>query len=278
MNNELSSRIIATPSPFAKDNCLYIQEAGSLISLEPHISRRENLNSYLFFFVLGGKGHFFYDGKTFSLKQGDCVWVDCRRPYAHESSLESPWELKWVHFYGKGAAGFYRSFLNQEKPCIFTPTNGGTFNECLSSLYAVHKNNHPLKELLSNKYLTDIITACFTENTENHHREAFTCEKLEQIRDYLQHHFTENINLDMLSNLFFISKYHMAREYKKHFGITLINDLALLRISHAKSLLRFTRLSVDKISAECGYLDANYFIKVFKKLENMTPLEYRKKW
>lgn len=278
MKPENTSRIIATPSPFARENLLYVQEAGSLTNTAPHISRRKNLNSFLFFIVLGGKGKFCYENKVYPLRQGDCVWIDCRSSYAHESSREFPWELKWVHFYGKGACALYLNYLKQGKPVVFSPSNGGIFNGCLSALYSLHRNNHPQKELLSNKYLTDIITACFEENTDNHPKETHTSDKLEQIRNYLQQHYAEPVNLEMLSSHFYISKYYLAREYKKYFGVTLNNDLTLLRISHGKSLLRFSRLPVEQIALECGYQDANYFIKVFKKMENMTPLEYRKKW
>ena len=51
-----------------------------------------------------------------------------------------------------------------------------------------------------------------------------------------------------------------------------------MRLSRAKSLLRFSDSSVEEIAADCGFADAGYFIKVFKKAENMTPLEYRRKW
>ena len=41
-----SSRILATPTSFAKNNFLYVQEVGSLQSVSPHISRRDNLESF----------------------------------------------------------------------------------------------------------------------------------------------------------------------------------------------------------------------------------------
>ena len=43
-------------------------------------------------------------------------------------------------------------------------------------------------------------------------------------------------------------------------------------------LLRFTDKSIHEISEMCGIPDTNYFIKLFKSAENMTPSEYRQKW
>ena len=49
MSKAASDRILVTPSSYTKSQYLYIQEIGTLKSLEPHISQRKNLDSYLFF-------------------------------------------------------------------------------------------------------------------------------------------------------------------------------------------------------------------------------------
>lgn len=50
------------------------------------------------------------------------------------------------------------------------------------------------------------------------------------------------------------------------------------RITQAKNLLRFTDLTVDEISTAIGLNDANYLARRFRKVEGMSPGEYRKKW
>lgn len=276
--NTKAKRIIATPSLYTRTNCLYVQEIGSLISLSPHISRRENLESYLFVLVLTGRGRFFYNETVYDLKQGDCIWIDCTRPYSHESSSQSPWELKWVHFYGVGVDAFYRTYRELGHPFCFAPTGAGAFNQALSAMFSLHQQDAAQKELLCHKYLTDIITLCFLEHAEQAFEKSKTFTKLTAVREYLKEHYADTITLDELSTLFFISKFHLAREYKQLFGSTLMNDLTTFRLSQAKSLLRFTQQSVESIALSCGYQNANYFIKVFKRTENITPLEYRRKW
>ena len=49
------------------------------------------------------------------------------------------------------------------------------------------------------------------------------------------------------------------------------------RITQAKNLLRFTDLTVDEISTAIGLNDANYLARRFRKIEGMSPGEYRKK-
>lgn len=274
----VSKRMIATPTPYTRKNCLYVQEIGSLVSMEPHISRREDLKSYLLLLVMSGRGRFFHQGTVFPLKQGDCIWIDCAKPYSHESSPDSPWELKWVHFYGAGADVFYRTYREQGNPFCFSPANAGALNQALSTLFTLHHEDAPQKELLCHKYLTDIITLCFLEHAGQNAEKNRTFAKMASVREYLKEHYAQVITLDELASLFFISKYHLSREYKQYCGTTLMNDLTALRLSHAKSLLRFTNESIESTAVSCGYQNANYFIKVFKRSEGITPLEYRRKW
>jgi len=64
----------------------------------------------------------------------------------------------------------------------------------------------------------------------------------------------------------------------EQFGCTINHYQIQLRITHAKHLLRFSDYSIDKISGECGIDDPNYFSRIFKKVEGLTPNEYRNKW
>ena len=108
-----SQRILHTPSAYARKHLCYIQEAGRLKSLKPHISSREGLESFLFLHVISGSGTLTAMGKCFDLKSGDMALIDCREHYEHCSSEEDPWELEWVHFDGAKAEAFYGVFLKK---------------------------------------------------------------------------------------------------------------------------------------------------------------------
>lgn len=278
MAKSTSNRIITTPSSYAKEHYLYVQEVGTLQSLEPHVSRRQNLNSYLFFIVLQGSGYVSYDNTRFDIAAGDCVWLDCSKPYSHESSAKDPWSLMWVHFYGNEASYFYADYLKHGCSFLFHPQNTTAFTDILQHLYQIHCAKSSFMELYANRYITDLITLCFTENIMENAEKSSIPVKLEQVHNYLDEHYAEKINLEALSSRFFISKFHLSREYKKVYGMTIGNAITSKRISHAKAMLRFTDASVETIALECGFQDTGYFIKVFKKYENMTPLDYRRKW
>jgi len=276
MKQEISSRIIATPTGFAKDHFLFLQEVGAHQNTTAHISRRNSLNSYLFFIVTEGSGRIQYLGENHILKTGDCVFLDCNQKYEHESSQTSPWKLTWVHFYGLQAHMLYEYYLSHDGKSIFHPFDISVFLDILEKIYTAQTQNSGIKEIMIHGYLTELISKALQANTSLHTDTLLT--KIEEIQNDLSTHFQENISLDKLSEKYFISKYHLSREFKRITGYTIIHYLTNIRISHAKKLLRFSDHSLDSISKECGMSDANYFVKVFKNAEGMTPGEYRKKW
>lgn len=280
MKNHLSNRIIATPTTYARTHYLYVQETGSLQSIEPHVSKREDLASLLFFIVTKGSGTLTIRDKKYPIHTGDCIFINCLEEYSHESSKEDPWELSWVHFYGRDALELYRHYKEQGGLFLFHPLDTAPFSHTLKALFDAQSLKGSFYELKCHKLLTDIVTACYLESAAAAKRTDTdsTQEKILAVRSYLEEHFTQDINLDFLSAHFFISKFHLSREFKKTAGVTIGNYLNSRRINEAKRLLRFTKEPISFIAAACGIPDVNYFTKVFTKYESMTPSQYRKKW
>ena len=273
-------RYIHTPSPFARQNLLYVQEAGHLKSRDRHISRRSHLESYLFFIVLAGSGTANIRETHFSLHAGDHVFLDCRQPYFHESSQDDPWELLWVHFNGTAMDGYWQYFTGHQKSSVFHPGNAAPFQPLLEQLLTLEETRSSNRELLENELLHRLATRLLLWQKEKDtagHTDS-TLSKLQEIRSYLDGHYAEKLSLDELANRFYISKYHMSREFKKSFGLTMGNYLTSLRITKAKEMLRFSDFQIETIARNCGIEDNSYFNKVFQKAEGITAREYRRKW
>ena len=133
MEKSKSNRILVTATTYAKQNFCYVQEVGTLESIEPHICSRNNLNSFLFLIVLAGNGDFTYQSKKYHLETGHCVLIDCKQAYSHESNSETPWKLMWVHFNGNFPDKFYQYYHNQGNQFIFQPQNKVDFIDCISN-------------------------------------------------------------------------------------------------------------------------------------------------
>lgn len=122
-----SSRILYTPSTFARTSLLHLQEVGSLQAIHPHTSTRTNLTSFLCFVVLSGNGTLTYKGTTYELSAGDCVFIDCRKAYSHSTSNDL-WSLQWCHFYAPSLPAVYEKYKERGGRAVFRPSNRMPFN------------------------------------------------------------------------------------------------------------------------------------------------------
>lgn len=286
MENELfdgalvqSSRVIYTPSPFARANLIHLQEAGRLQARSPHESRRTGLSSYLCFTVLSGAGELEYDGSSFDLFAGDCVFLDCRRPYLHRTG-DRLWQLRWAHFNGPNMAAIYKKYQERGgKPC-FTPRDSDAFAALLADLHKIAASEDYLRDMRLYEKLTALLTLLMEESwqPEAAPRPGGKKQNAQQVKEYLDAHFAEPVTLDALAERFYISKYYLTRVFREQFGISVGGYLTRLRITHAKQLLRFSDLPVEQIGRACGLRDANYFSRVFRKVEGAAPGEYRRRW
>ena len=101
---------------------------------------------------------------------------------------------------------------------------------------------------------------------------------LQDIKSYLDENWQKKIALDELAEMFYINKYYLARLFKNQYGSSILNYVMDQRITQAKKMLRFTDKQIEVIGRDCGFDDANYFTRMFKKVEGNSPSEYRKLW
>lgn len=281
-----SNRIIYTPADFAKANLIHLQEVGELRAQRPHTSRRKNLSSYLFFMVLAGEGSLEYGGEVYALQEGDCAFVDCRKAYAHSCS-EKLWSLKWVHFYGPNMGSIYNNYMERGGRPVLTPPDGRRYEQLLDEIYGIAASDSNIKDMQICEKLTSLLTLLAEHGLmagQTGERDAFRQggsakrQNLQAVKEYLDEHFDQKVTLDLLAELFYINKFYLTRIFKEQFGETVTAYLLQVRITQAKQRLRFTDKSIEEIAHECGMHDANYFSRMFKKVEKVTPGEFRHMW
>lgn len=97
----------------------------------------------------------------------------------------------------------------------------------------------------------------------------------EAIAVYLQQNFAFPLTRESVAAHFHLSPGHVSRLFRRE-GLVGFNEyLNRVRIDRAKFLLRNHPLTLDEIAARCGYADAAYFCRMFKRLAGTTPTAYR---
>ncbi|MCA1203249.1 response regulator [Priestia sp. FSL W8-0001] len=99
--------------------------------------------------------------------------------------------------------------------------------------------------------------------------------RMQEIVAYVEDYYMEDISLQKLSKMFFLTREHISRKFKKETGMTLSKYVTNLRVRQAKQWLLETAETIHSISLMLGYQDEKYFSKLFKKVVGLTPFEYR---
>ncbi len=108
------------------------------------------------------------------------------------------------------------------------------------------------------------------------HSAELEADTIQQIKQYIIEHAHEDISLDTIGREVGLSPIYISKIFKEQLGINYIDFLTDCRIERAKKLMRDPARSLKEITFEVGYHDPNYFSKVFKKICNVSPKEYRK--
>lgn len=100
--------------------------------------------------------------------------------------------------------------------------------------------------------------------------------KMPAIERYIKAHYAEQtLGAAALSQEFRISTSYLSRIFKADMGISVVDYIHNVRISAAKELLQETACTLDEIALKVGFSNRWVFMRVFKKLEGMTPGEFR---
>ncbi|MCU6712031.1 helix-turn-helix domain-containing protein [Paenibacillus sp. J5C_2022] len=98
-----------------------------------------------------------------------------------------------------------------------------------------------------------------------------------EVKQYLEQHFANpELSLNLVSERFGLHPSYLSRVFKEEMGENFIDCLLHIRMEHARSLLGDTELSVQNVANQVGYMRSISFIRVFKKVNGMTPGDFRK--
>ena len=98
---------------------------------------------------------------------------------------------------------------------------------------------------------------------------------MDDIFRYIHEHLTEDLTLEQLEKEFFVSRYHICREFKRMTGQTPHAYIIKARLDLCKKYIEQGK-SIREVYELGGFGGYNHFFRAFKKEYNMTPGEYYK--
>lgn len=258
---------------------LYLTDIGYYPYAKHHFRKRDSGNpEYILIYNIKGEGIITINNKEYPIGSDHFFIIPKGIPHTYSSSSKNPWSIYWIHFSGHKAHLFTSKSL---EPIKIERGKSSRINERIKLFDDIFRN---LERGFSNETL-EYINLCL-----NHLLSSFThVNQFRTVNYYSDKDFVsqginfmlENLNrklkLKELSATFNISSSHFSRVFTNKTGHSPINYFIQLKIQAACRLLDTTNLSISEISREIGFDNPFYFSRIFKKLMNMAPREYRKR-
>ena len=145
----------------------------------------------------------------------------------------------------------------------------------LEQLISENSSQEPFQEICSLTYLAQVLVLLNRLALQQRKEESAAAPDsvVYDILGYINEHYSENLSLDDLANRFFISKYHLAREFQRLVGTSVHRYIVQKRLVMAKQMLSSGKPS-SEVYQNCGFGDYSNFYRSFKAEYQISPKDY----
>jgi AraC-like DNA-binding protein len=170
---------------------------------------------------------------------------------------ESPneWKLNFSHYH------FY---------------NNRELTNSLNRLISISMGDEMAKDALADLELKSLLVRVIqTQNMALLETSPVVNRRLTNVIQYIRQHLTDKIGIELLCEKACMSKSVFFRLFKNTFGISPLEYIIRERIDLAKSLLKSPEVSITAACYQSGFNNLNYFARLFKRMEGVTPSEFQ---
>lgn len=278
-------------------NKIYFSEKDFFIEVEADKKpSMDNIDDFLSLFheeieiklIRDGRATLMIDNETVVAEAGDVVVIN---PYSLHSNMDVDIHPPRYHLIMIGLDFFERNsdFFDLRRIFIKERTRINTLitknKEISSVIESIVKEFTQKKDMYKSavRSLVTQLLILLLRDCKNNDTPTFSLDK-KSVKFYetvypalrkIHNDYTEKISIEYLAALCNVSKYHFCRIFKSVTSVSPIEYQTVYRIGIADTLLKNTDKSINEIASLCGFEDAGYFSRCYKKHTGVSPKEKR---
>ena len=272
----------STVFPVHTDNELklpfYVFSIG-LDYVQEHIIRNAGYPCYQWIQCRSGAGRLIMGEQELLVSEGQGIFLMPDEP--HEYYAESDeWIVDWIGLMGPGTSHFLPEIAGLSRAGVYSVNQLEPLRQTLEEMVAVEKAQSPLCSLdlsvLTYKLLMQLHQLVSTTST-NSLTNRYS--RLTPVLEYIDSHYAEAITLKDLSDLLGVTPQHLCTLFRKIMNTRIFEYINLVRIKKCKEyLLGQSSLPIRDVAHANGFEDVSYFCYIFKRIEKITPGDFRKRY
>lgn len=260
---------------------LYIRKIGYFPRVKYHYNQKEKGCDYMMIiYCTDGMGWYKIGGRTFKVHANEYIIIPKDTPYAFGADEQNPWTIYWIHFKGHLCQRFQPAFPNPQ-PVI--PGEQSRIQDRLrffEEIYQTFSMAYTREYMLYSSLCLYSFLASFicleqyrSALTRGNGKTTFSSRVIHYMQENVQH----NLTLAELSRYFKYSPSHFSMLFQHETGVSPICYFLRLKIQRACQYIELTNLKLTEISTLLGFEDPAYFSRLFRKVMNVSPSEYKRK-
>lgn len=265
----------------------FIERSNVPVPIPSHIYHYHDC--YELYYLYSGERYYFIKDRTYHVESGSLVLIKPYEIHCTANFAQYGYDRLLINFkedFIEDLLPVFKKtnplecFENEINTIILNPREKQFIESLLETMISEKENG----DLCDNPYIKVSLMQLLLFINKNH-RYSFsdihsyansTHKSISEITGYINNHYNENITLDTISDLFYISPCYFSRTFKKVCGISFSEYLNNVRVKEARKLLYKTDMSITRLAETVGFSSNSHFDRVFKNLTGMSPLAYRK--
>lgn len=241
------------------------------------ISRPNGFLHYQWIQSNSGSGELIIDGNLYQVSENQGMLLLPNT--AHEyHSVTILWEVDWIIFGGVFVENFFKSTVGINKSAVYSISQP---NLILSKIRRVFENEQlkgAFKSLESSRIAYDIMIDILKLSTnQDNSNNVKQYKRIKPLLNFIEENYNKELTLNTLSDVAGITPQHLCSLFKKITGHRIFEYINLLRIKKSKEMILERKdMQIKEIARFVGFNDMSYFGVIFKRIEHMSPNEFRK--
>ena len=245
------------------------------------IHRPQGMKGYMLNLTLRGKGVIYHDDGQFQCQPHEMLLFPPGVIHHYGRAKESAcWDHLWIYFTPRP---YWNDWLRWDhysgqigRLLLTEPADSQQMVQLFKEVIHCNAQGDPLSEAMAMNALERIILSTFQQQpTSNRYNRDH---RIQTVCHYLTEHLAEDIRVEQLARMTFLSASRLAHLFRREMGTTIYGWREQQRIARACDLLQQTQLSVTQVALAVGYADPLYFSRIFSQHRALSPREYRKKF
>ena len=231
-------------------------------------------------FLVDGKGSYVVEGQRYRLQRGDLVRINSRS--VHRPELDPDCHYERIILFVDPAflqrestedCNLVDCFAGSPVLRLKEPARKKLFELAEKLEREVNKEEFG-RTIASNAVLLRLLVQIGREdrrgNAMNLQAEAPKNKRVLELMAYLDSHLEEDLNIDDLAERFYVSKYHMMRQFRKETGYSVYDYLSQRRLLHARALIE-GGMRATEACYRSGFGSYSSFTRSYAKHFGSTP-------